>query len=175
MTTPDAAAFILDEIVGYVFPAALRAAAATRVADHLRDGPRSTAALAAATGASEPALHRVLRLLATRGVFTETAPGHFGLTPRAAALDSADPRSVRAARGGRPASGQGARPADDGGHAGPRTHGHPVRAPVPDGRAAPAAHRRRTRDARLDHRGLRLTGAFPARRDHVSLGIELAS
>ncbi|WP_306211105.1 methyltransferase [Actinoplanes sp. RD1] len=93
----EAAAFVLDEVVGYLVPAALRAAAVTGVADHLRNGPRPVAELAAATGATEAGLHRVLRLLATRGIFTEAAPGVFALTPPAAALTTDAPHPVRAA------------------------------------------------------------------------------
>jgi hypothetical protein len=42
-----------------------------RVADHLADGPRSAAGLAARTGANEDALYRMLRALAVTGVFAE--------------------------------------------------------------------------------------------------------
>jgi len=96
-TENEAAAFVLDEIVGYMYAAALRAAAATNLADHLRDGPRSVDELATLTGFAASGIHRVLRLLATKGVFTEQDPGRFGLTPPAAALCTSSPISVRAA------------------------------------------------------------------------------
>jgi hypothetical protein len=95
-TDNEAAAFILDEIFGYVHSAALRAAAALNLADHLRDGPLTAEELAERTGYSGSAIHRVLRLLATRGVFTEAA-GRFALTRPAAALCTDSPVSVRAA------------------------------------------------------------------------------
>ncbi|MBH1935836.1 SAM-dependent methyltransferase [Streptomyces sp. AV19] len=91
------AAFLIDEALGYLFPAALRAAAAVGVADHLADGPRTPAELAAATGTDGPSLHRVLRLLATRGVLSQAAGGRFGLTPAGNALRSDAPASARAA------------------------------------------------------------------------------
>jgi hypothetical protein len=54
--------------------AALGAVAQLRIPDHLADGPRSAADLAARTGANEDAIYRVLRALSMVGVFTETAP-----------------------------------------------------------------------------------------------------
>jgi hypothetical protein len=62
---------------GYILSAALHAAAALRVADHLADGPQRMADLARLTGANEDALYRVLRALAGVGVFVETAPREF--------------------------------------------------------------------------------------------------
>ncbi|MGW4112328.1 methyltransferase [Actinosynnema sp. NPDC004786] len=93
----EAAAFVLDEIFGYLHSAALRAAAALNLADHLRDGPRTVGELAELTGCAAPAIHRVLRLLATRGLFSEQEPGRFRLTPPAAALCTTSPVSVREA------------------------------------------------------------------------------
>ena len=75
--------------------AALGVAAQLGVADHLADGPRSAADLAARTGANEDALYRVIRALATAGVFIETAPRTFALTPAGALLRSNVPGSVR--------------------------------------------------------------------------------
>lgn len=96
-TDHEAAAFVLDEVFGYLYPAALRAAAAINVADHLRDGPRTVDELAELTGCAATGIHRVLRLLATRGVFAELEPGRFRLTTPAAALCTTSPVSVRAA------------------------------------------------------------------------------
>jgi hypothetical protein len=68
-----------------------------RLADHLADGPRPVAELAAATGTHARSLHRVLRALACRGIFAETAEeGTFELTPLAEPLRSDHPFSVRA-------------------------------------------------------------------------------
>ncbi|MFI5530268.1 methyltransferase [Kitasatospora sp. NPDC051853] len=90
-------AFLVDEALGFLFPAALRAAADVGVADHLAGGPRTPAELAAATGTDAGNLHRVLRLLATRGVVTEGQDGRFGLTEAGQALRSDVPYSARAA------------------------------------------------------------------------------
>ncbi|MFC4079740.1 methyltransferase [Amycolatopsis samaneae] len=89
--------FLLDEVLGYLYPAALRVAAALGVADHLTEGPRSAAELARATGADPAYLYRTLRLLATRGVFAEDEAGRFALTPAADALRTDAPVSARSA------------------------------------------------------------------------------
>ncbi|MFF7459240.1 methyltransferase [Kitasatospora sp. NPDC008115] len=91
------AAFLVDEALGFLFPAALRAAADVGVADHLADGPATPAELAAATGTDARNLHRVLRLLATRGVVAEDERGRFALTEAGQALRSDVPYSVRSA------------------------------------------------------------------------------
>ncbi|MET8825206.1 methyltransferase [Streptomyces sp. NPDC004610] len=91
------AALLIDLAESYLFPAALRAAAATGVADHLADGPRDVAALAVATGSDPNSLYRVLRLLATRGLFDEAEHGTFRLTVAGDALRRDAPASVRAA------------------------------------------------------------------------------
>ncbi|MFE9748742.1 methyltransferase [Saccharothrix saharensis] len=88
---------LMDYAMGYLFPAALRAAAALGVADHLIDGPRSVADLAEAVGADPRNLYRTLRLLATREVFVEGADGRFGLTPAAELLRGDVPSSFRSA------------------------------------------------------------------------------
>lgn len=54
-----------------------------RVAEHLKAGPRPVSELAAKTGANEDALYRLLRALATLGIFAETKPRTFKLTPAA--------------------------------------------------------------------------------------------
>jgi hypothetical protein len=56
---------------------ALALAADLRIAHRLADGPRPVAELARETGADSDTLHRVLRALASDGVFAETEPGVF--------------------------------------------------------------------------------------------------
>ncbi|MFG2905870.1 methyltransferase [Kitasatospora sp. NPDC048286] len=90
-------AFLVDEALGFVFPAALRAAADTGVADALAAGPATAAELAAATGTDARNLYRVLRLLATRDVVTEDEQGRFTLTETGQALRSDVPYSARSA------------------------------------------------------------------------------
>lgn len=65
---------------------AIHAAAELGVADALADGPRTGAELAAQIGADEQALHRLLRLLISHGIFTERRDGRYALTSMARAL-----------------------------------------------------------------------------------------
>lgn len=88
---------LMDHAMGYLFPAALRAAAALGVADHLRTGPRPVTDLAERVGADPLNLYRTLRLLATRGIFTEDDTGRFALTPAAELLRTDVPGSFRSA------------------------------------------------------------------------------
>lgn len=80
---------------GFVVPRAIYAAASLGIADHLADGPRSVAELAAATGADARSLYRLLRALASVGVFRERRDGQFALTLLAATLRRAAPGSIR--------------------------------------------------------------------------------
>ena len=79
----DPAQQVLQVATGYMASSCLYAAITLNVADHLKDGPLTMAELAKATGANEEALYRVLRLLASLGIFAEVSPGQFGLTPAA--------------------------------------------------------------------------------------------
>jgi hypothetical protein len=81
---------------GHYLSYALQLAVRLGVAELLKDGPRNAAHLAAATATNAPALHRVLRLLASAGVFEEQADGSFGLTPLGACLRADVPGSARA-------------------------------------------------------------------------------
>jgi hypothetical protein len=79
---------------GYIVSTALQAAVQLRLADLLGNGARSTAELAGDCGVNEDALYRVLRALASVGVFEEVAPRRFGLNPAAAMLRSDAPGSL---------------------------------------------------------------------------------
>jgi O-methyltransferase domain/Dimerisation domain len=65
---------------GYQVTQAIHVAAALGIADLLRDGPRDSEALAAATATHAPSLHRVLRALASVDVLHEDDEGRFALT-----------------------------------------------------------------------------------------------
>ncbi len=80
----------------YQVSQAIHAAASLRIADLLEDGPKSADELAKDAGAHAPALYRLLRALASVGVFAEQADGRFGLTPPAEYLRSDAPGSIRA-------------------------------------------------------------------------------
>jgi len=80
---------------GYMASSCLYAAITLNVADHLVPGPKTAAELAKAAGANEDALYRVLRLLASLGIFEEVAPRTFALTPAADLLRKDVPGSLR--------------------------------------------------------------------------------
>jgi Dimerisation domain len=65
---------------------ALHVAAHLGIADLLAQGPQTPEALAAKARTHGGSLRRVLRLLASAGVFTEGANGRFELTPVGSAL-----------------------------------------------------------------------------------------
>lgn len=75
---------------------ALYVAAKLGLADLVKDGPRGATELAAATATHGPALYRLLRGLASLGVFAESDGERFGLTPLAECLRSDVPGSQRA-------------------------------------------------------------------------------
>jgi hypothetical protein len=70
-------------------------AATLGIADLLAGGARSVAALADATGTAESRLYRVLRALASLGIFVESPARHFALTPLAEPLRADAAHSVR--------------------------------------------------------------------------------
>ena len=70
-------------------------AASLGIADLLKDGAKSVDELAQATDSQAPYLYRVLRALASVGVFTEIAPHQFALTEMAQYLRSDIPGSLR--------------------------------------------------------------------------------
>lgn len=87
---------MLQMITGAWVAQAVYVAAKLGLADRLVDGPRRTEDLAVATGSHPPSLARLLRALASVGVFTEIAPATFALTPLADLLRSDTPDSLRA-------------------------------------------------------------------------------
>ena len=89
-------AVMLQMMTGYWVSQALYVAAKLGVADLLADGPRPVEELATATQTHAQSLRRVLRALASVGVFTEASPGTFALTPLAAMLRTGIPGSMRA-------------------------------------------------------------------------------
>ena len=94
-STPSLRDDMLQMVNGYELSRAIHVAAVLGVADFLMDGPRTVDDLAAATGAHAPTLHRLLRALASVGIFVEDTTGWFGLTDRAEYLRSDVSGSLR--------------------------------------------------------------------------------
>lgn len=86
---------LLELSLGYLYSAALHTAARFGIADHLAGGPRSADELAKAAEVDGPHLYRLLRFLATKGVFREDEEGRFHLTPLAQPLRTDTERSLR--------------------------------------------------------------------------------
>jgi O-methyltransferase len=76
---PEAA--LWDALRGGLVTRTLGLVAELDVARELRDGPKPVAELAASTGADGDTLHRLLRALASDGIFAEEEPGVFRNTP----------------------------------------------------------------------------------------------
>jgi len=83
-------------ITGYWSTQAVYVAAKLGIADLLTAGPRTAEDLAGSTGTHAPSLYRLLRALASMGIFAEDASAKFGLTPLAECLRSDVPGSQRA-------------------------------------------------------------------------------
>ncbi|MFF4053332.1 methyltransferase [Streptomyces chartreusis] len=86
---------MFDMALSLLTARAVHMAAELRIADHVAAGPVGSARLAEVTGTHEQSLYRLLRLLASVGLFTETAPRTFATTPKANALRSDVPGSLR--------------------------------------------------------------------------------
>jgi O-methyltransferase domain/Dimerisation domain len=80
---------------GFQVSQAIHVVATLGIADLLKDGPKSADELAEATGTHASALYRILRALASVGVFAEQSDGRFGLTPLAEHLRTDVPGSLR--------------------------------------------------------------------------------
>ena len=96
LSTPPAAA-LLQLVSGYRAAQAVYVAAKLGIADLLRDGAKGSDALAAATRTHAPTLRRLLRTLASLGVFEEDDRGDFRLAPMGTCLRRDVPESLRAA------------------------------------------------------------------------------
>jgi hypothetical protein len=84
----SAATTLRQMIMGFRTTQLIAVAAKLGLADHLRYGPQTPEQLARATGAEPQALYRVLRALASLGVFAEAADGAFALTTLVEPLQS---------------------------------------------------------------------------------------
>ncbi len=82
-------------VTGFRLSAALAVAADLGVSDELASGPRSIADLAAAASVDQATLYRLMRALATVGVYDEQEDGRFALTPLGEGLRSDVPGSLR--------------------------------------------------------------------------------
>ncbi|WP_321158101.1 methyltransferase [Providencia stuartii] len=88
---------VLEQTIGFVFQAALRAAVQLNIADHLTQGAKTIHQLADSMNVDAKIIKKILRVLATRNIFTCQGGTHYALTPEAAFLCSDHPYSLRPA------------------------------------------------------------------------------
>src|SRR5262249_48241634 len=93
LSSPEA---LIQMITGFWISQAIYAAAKLGIANLVKEGSKPCEELAQATGMHPQALYRLLRALASVGVFRAGADGRFGLTPLAAYLQTGVPDSLRA-------------------------------------------------------------------------------
>jgi hypothetical protein len=84
--TPEAIQHVFQLMTGHIVASAVNIVAQLGIADRLANGPRAAADLARECDVNEDALYRMLRALASVGVFEEGPPRTFSLTPAGAAL-----------------------------------------------------------------------------------------
>jgi hypothetical protein len=87
---------MLQLISGFWIARGIYITAKLGLADLVKNGPKTAAELAAATGTHAPSLFRVLRALASVGIFTQDEQDRFGETPLLQTLRSDVPGSLRA-------------------------------------------------------------------------------
>ena len=87
---------LLQMLTGYWVSQAIITAAKLGLADEIAKKPTTAEELGTAVGANADALHRLLRMLASVGIFAEQADGRFVLTPIAEPLRTGHPDSAHA-------------------------------------------------------------------------------
>jgi hypothetical protein len=91
----DPGAHILQLLMGKFITSSLGVVAELKVADALQSGPKDVQELAQVTNSHAPSLYRVLRALASVGVFEETSHHVFRNTPASDVLRVDHPASTR--------------------------------------------------------------------------------
>ena len=85
---------LMKFIVGKWISKPIYVAAELGIADMLTEGPKSIQDLALSSKSHAPSLYRMMRALASVGVFSETEDKHFELTPMAECLKNGAMRSI---------------------------------------------------------------------------------
>ena len=98
MNTPQMSpgGILSQMLLGNRVQQAIYVAAKLGIADLLKDGPKGSEELAQAIGAHAGSLYRLLRVLASFGIFAEDEQGRFELTPLASLLQKGTRNSKRA-------------------------------------------------------------------------------
>jgi O-methyltransferase domain/Dimerisation domain len=86
---------VFEMMTGSWVARAIYVATELGIPDVLSSGPLPPEAIADKVGANPEAVYRLLRMLASKGIFARNGPGRFALTPMANALRSDVPGSLR--------------------------------------------------------------------------------
>src|SRR5438105_3398409 len=86
---------LIQMISGGLVTQLVHVAARLGIPDLLADGAKTSEELASMVGAHPRSLYRVLRALASLGLFAETSEGRFELTPLAVPLQARAPESLQ--------------------------------------------------------------------------------
>ena len=92
---PPPSLVIMQLLFGKQLTYSLSGVARLGVADHMDDKAKPIDEIAAKAGAHAPSLYRVMRMLASLGVFKEGPSRHFALTPVGELLKTSAPGSMR--------------------------------------------------------------------------------
>ena len=95
--TPPPQAVLTQMAMGFIVSQAISVAAKLYIADHLKDGAKTIDELAGLTGTDAPSLYRLMRGLASAGVFQKDADGKFSNNELSEVLRSDHPESIRGA------------------------------------------------------------------------------
>jgi len=87
---------IVEMVMAQFVSRLIHLAATLKLPDHLSNGPRSAEELAALTSTNAPALYRIMRTLASLGLFTEDPAHRFALQPLGEVLKSGTPSHATA-------------------------------------------------------------------------------
>jgi hypothetical protein len=91
---PNPVDITMQLATGYIVSSCMNAVTRLKIADLLAGGPKAVARLTAETNVNEDILYRVLRALASAGVFVETEPRTFANTPMSEVLRTDVPGSM---------------------------------------------------------------------------------
>lgn len=86
---------LFELLAGFMRTQAISVATKLGVPDAVSSAPTDVGEIAQTVGADEPALYRLLRYLATEGIFAEVEPRHFAATPLSNGLRSDAPATAR--------------------------------------------------------------------------------
>ena len=94
---PPPQAVLTQMAMSFIVSQAISVAAKLYIADHLNDGAKTIDELAGLTETDAPSLYRLMRGLASAGVFQKDADGRFSNSPLSEVLRSDHPESIRGA------------------------------------------------------------------------------